>query len=101
MSIKKFKKKPVVIEAYQWRDGFNTCPFEPDNEDVTGMEFDGLTQLCDQCQFTLESHRIIYTLEGRMKACPGDWIIKGVKGELYPCKPEIFNQTYEEVRNES
>ena len=97
MSIKKFKKKPVVIEAYQWVGGLRTCPFEPDNEDVTGPEHVG----CDRCRFKLSSHRIIDTLEGRMKACPGDFIIKGVKGELYPCKPEIFNQTYEEVRNES
>lgn len=56
----KYRKKPVVIDAYQT------------DEEV-----------------------IIETLEGTMKANPGDWIIKGVQGELYPCKPDIFEQTYE------
>ena len=59
---KKFRKIPVVIEAYQ-----------------TDEEME------------------IETLEGTMKADKGDWIIKGVKGELYPCKPDVFKMTYEEV----
>lgn len=61
-SIKKFKKKPIIVEAYQT------------NEEV-----------------------IIQTLEGNMKADPGDWIITGVHGEKYPCKPDIFEKTYEPV----
>jgi hypothetical protein len=61
----KFRKKPVVIEAYQ-----------------IGLD---------------EDEQLIETLEGSMKASPGDWIIKGVEGEMYPCKPSIFRQTYEEV----
>ena len=58
----KFRKIPVVIEAYQ-----------------TDEEME------------------IETLEGVMKADKGDWIIKGVKGELYPCKPDVFEMTYEKV----
>lgn len=58
----KFRKVPVVIEAYQ-----------------TDVEME------------------IETLEGTMKADKGDWIIKGVKGELYPCKPDVFAMTYEKV----
>ena len=59
---KKFRKIPVVIEAYQ-----------------TDEELE------------------IETLEGTMKANKGDWIIRGVKGELYPCKPDVFDMTYEKV----
>ena len=59
---KKFRKIPVVIEAYQ-----------------TDVEME------------------IETLEGVMKADKGDWIIKGVKGELYPCKSDVFEMTYEKV----
>ena len=60
MKWQKFRKKPVVIEAYK-------------------------------------TDRVIYieTLEGKMKAEKGDWIIRGIKGELYPCKPDIFKKTYE------
>jgi hypothetical protein len=49
-----------------------------------------VSALCDEPPF-------IDTLEGRMTFGPGDWIIKGVKGELYPCKPDIFDATYEEA----
>lgn len=60
----KFRKKPVIVTAYQ-----------------TTIEM------------------IIETLEGPMKAEPGDWIITGIAGEQYPCKPDIFNRTYEKVMN--
>ena len=59
---KKFRKKPVVIEAYQ-----------------------------------TDKEMIVQTLEGPLKASPGDWIITGIRGEKYPCKPDIFARTYEEV----
>ena len=59
---KKYRKIPVVVEAYQ-----------------TDKEME------------------IETLEGTMKADPGDWIIRGVKGELYPCKPDVFEMTYKKV----
>lgn len=62
----KFRKKPVVIEAYQ-----------------TNVELK------------------IETLEGTMTANPGDWIITGVKGEQYPCKPDIFEATYEQVEEQT
>ena len=60
--MRRFRKKPVVVEAFQ-----------------------------------TESEMIIKTLEGDMKASRGDWIITGVNGEKYPCKPDIFEKTYEEV----
>jgi hypothetical protein len=81
--IQKYRKRPVVIEAVQltkengpkvW-EWANSKPFYAPDGSV-----DGLT---------------IFTLEGRMKADFGDWIIKGVQGEFYPCKPDIFAATYE------
>ncbi len=62
--VRKFRKKPVIIEAYKT------------NEEL-----------------------MIQTLEGKMKASPGDWIITGVHGEKYPCKPDIFEKTYEPIED--
>lgn len=86
----KFRKKPVVIDAIQW----------------TGQNAGDVWEFCPEA----EVHRIpevpptpaqgrvvIHTLEGSMSAQIGDWIIKGVKGEFYPCKPDIFEATYEAV----
>ena len=50
--------------------------------------------------YQTDKHLIIHTLEGEMKAEPGDWIITGIKGEMYPCKDDIFKATYEEVKKE-
>jgi hypothetical protein len=80
----KFRKKPVIIEAHRW-EGKN-YPFFLDFIGV------GIDQSFDQAL-------IIHTLEGDMRAEKGDWIIKGVKGECYPCKPDIFEQTYEKVED--
>lgn len=61
--VQKFRKKPIVVEAYQ-----------------------------------TDTEIIIQTLEGPLKASPGDWIITGVQGEQYPCKPDIFEKTYEKLQ---
>jgi hypothetical protein len=74
----KYRKKPVVIEATQWL-GHDTHP------KVSTMPREG-----DE-----PSTGWIHTLEGPMKVTVGDWIITGVKGEHYPCKPDIFEMTYE------
>jgi len=86
-----FRKKPVVIEAIHW-DGTN--PKEV--HDFIG---------CNVPPFTPYSHPIwaksgidIPTLEGHMVASVGDWVIKGINGEFYPCKPDIFEKTYDEVK---
>lgn len=79
----KFRKKPVVIEAVQWN-----C----DIESEAAIQKMGLT--C-KGMGTLSNHLFIPTLEGEHQANIGDWIIKGVKGEFYPCKPDIFEMTYE------
>lgn len=81
-----FRKKPVVIEAMQlqWENWNDICEFVgvPDN----GVGIEG-----DMPHIAMT----IYTLEGNHKASEGDWIIKGVNGEFYPCKPDIFEKTYE------
>lgn len=80
-----FRKKPVVIKAVQVTDTTFDAP-HPNPEHVPGVIYDPV----QRCAF-------IDTLEGRMRADIGDWIITGVKGEHYPCKPDIFSATYDEV----
>ena len=85
----RYKKKPDIINAVQLVEGNETeimrfmqdtnCPFEIIGDHVV----------------------VIHTLEGDMTADKGDWIICGVKGEFYPCKPDIFEQTYELVSDGS
>ena len=77
-----YRKKPVVIEAEQF-----TTP-QALTTDSMFMEFQ---ILCDDNG----PHLVIPTLVGNHQADPGDWIITGVKGEKYPCKPDIFEMTYE------
>lgn len=77
-----FRKKPVVIEAVRFRAG------EQDS-DFAGLVVSG------KVRYPEDGTMLIDTLEGVMCAQPGDWIIKGVKGEIYPCKPDIFAATYE------
>ena len=76
----KFRKKPVEIEAVQWT-GTNAPEV---------LDFIGTTG-----RMSADGSLFIDTLEGTMRAYSGDWIIRGVKGEFYPCKPEIFTATYE------
>ncbi len=73
-----YRKKPVVIDAEQW-DG------------VSFEKYDGRPDFFKSDQGTL----CIITLEGPLTVSPGDYIIRGVKGEYYPCKPDVFEQTYE------
>lgn len=81
-----FQKKPVVIEAEQ---------FTIANKDRV-FNFVTCTRVAD---WDAEGNPIlmIHTLEGEMTAAVGDWVIKGVKGEFYPCKPDIFEATYQPV----
>ena len=84
---RRFRKKPVEIEAVRW-----TGRNYDDAEAFIEGEF-GYEELPDESGARV----VIPTLEGHMRADPGDWIIRGVKGEFYPCKPDIFAATYEEV----
>lgn len=94
MNAKTFRKKPVKIEASQWH-------MIGDHQRVDAY---GQLHSTDQTRVSLsccprspEDHGWIKTLEGGHIVCPGDWIITGVAGEHYPCKPDIFAATYEEV----
>ena len=83
-----FRKKPVVIEASQfWKDAYD------------GMDHDEFEAVC-YCDDGRGAHpradaQHIHTLEGPLHVTDGDWIIRGIQGEFYPCKPDIFEQTYE------
>lgn len=79
-----FRNKPVVIDAFQLTQDFL--------DSVKCSPQDGIYFRAD--------HALIPTLEGKMRTDVGDWIITGVKGEKYPCKPDIFAATYESVPNQ-
>lgn len=89
----KFRKKPVVIEAIQW-GGSNLkeiINFTGLHESISNWSWEEYQKL------VWADGLKIFTLEGPLKASVGDWIIRGVKGEFYPCKPDIFDATYEAV----
>ena len=80
----KYRKKPIVIEAILW-DG------EPSTVEAL------LRWSSGDIHYHADGYIVIDTLEGRLTASLGDYIIKGVQGEVYPCKPDIFEATYEAV----
>jgi hypothetical protein len=83
----KFRKRPVVIEAIQFTGtNFFECSHFMDGD-----------KYLDVPELKATDYPVIHTLEGTMTATPGDWIIKGIRGEFYPCKPDIFAATYEKV----
>lgn len=123
----KFRKKPVVIEAVRWR-GFSSnlgITDEPADQPLE-ITFDnmhnvklglipdwmpkplreieryssGEKKICRVGEIRRDGEDLLIgTLEGEMCARPGDWIIRGIKGEIYPCKPDIFAATYEQVED--
>lgn len=108
----KFRKKPTVIEATRWfKNGDHPLDYTNDKEGKTRQQFDwegdvvrrfrrpdvqGATP-CKHCGNIMNAHGWVDTLEGGHIVCPGDWIVTGVKGEMYPVKPDIFAETYEAV----
>lgn len=99
----KYRKRPVVVEATQWfKNGDH-----PDDDQLPGSLSEGNVvryyrrpddsgkRTCTDCPAVMHDHGWIDTLEGGHRVCPGDWIITGVEGERYPCKPAIFAATYE------
>ena len=81
----KYRKKPIVVDVFQWL-----------MDDVP----EWITSAIRANKINFDLRMIISTPEGEMLASPGDYIIKGVKGELYPCKPDIFEQTYELIKED-
>jgi len=104
----KFRKKPVVVEAHQWFQNGD----HPLDEYERGTVNEGKlvrrfrdpdvpgTNICAICDHIFHDHGWIDTLECGHIVCPGDYIIRGVAGELYLCKPAIFAATYEAVEGE-
>ena len=107
----KFRKKPIVIEATQWFENADhpldesemiypkssSNPFLSEGKIVRYYrtpDMDGQNK-CKHCSIIMHKHGWIDTLEGGHIVCPSDWIITGVNGENYPCKPDIFEKTYE------
>lgn len=94
----KFRKKPVVIEAFQFQRRNNGPAPHPDWFDDAITRNDVILRNTGKwADETQPAYCEIKTLEGIMRADAGDFIIRGVKGELYPCKPDIFAATYEPV----
>ena len=108
----KYRKKPVVIEATQW---FKNGDHPEDKTEVFNSSTapggtirsegkivrrhnvpDSCNKIkCKHCDIIMRNHGWIDTLEGGHIVCPGDWVITGVSGEMYPCKPDIFEKTYD------
>lgn len=119
----KYRKKPVVIDAIQWfKNGDHPLDYAKDTQGFENGELRTFTgaerkekgweggvvryfrrpdihgdEACQNCGDNMDDHGWIDTLEGGHIVCPGDWVITGVNGEHYPCKPDIFAATYEPV----
>jgi hypothetical protein len=119
--MKKYRKLPVVIEAVQW---FKNGDHPLDNQYMVYPNPNSETQFepflsegkivryyrtpdddgqdrCQHCGSVMHVHGWIDTLEGGRIVCPSDWVIKGINGEFYPCKDEIFKKTYEDASTPS
>lgn len=92
MTVKKYRKKPVVIEAMRLSKDNARDACDWIRSQIVRGEANVSTR---GTAFTDSGEVLIDTLEGEMTASIGDWIIRGVQGEFYPCKPQIFESTYE------
>lgn len=110
----KFRKKPVIIEAVKWNGYSNNLGLTNGDPLTLSARYDrpewmpAVSRVVTNQTYFANMPSLgevwrdgenlwIGTLEGKITASPGDWIIRGVKGELYPCKPDIFEATYEPV----
>lgn len=92
----KYRKKPIIVDAFRWTGGIDQT------EDPEWI-IDALKAKPCKARIIQPKDEImleIFTLEGRMCANIGDYVIKGVKDEIYPCKPDIFKATYEKVEED-
>lgn len=90
----KYRKKPVVIEAIQW-NGFNHSDIQRFANGDWRIEVEINDAAYEAGMGPPSIHMFVHTLEGVMEATKGDFIIRGIAGELYPCKPDIFEKSYE------
>lgn len=97
-----FQRKPVIVEAHQWRQNGDHPDDGPSHSEGKVVryfrrpepEYAG-DKLHDRCGYTWHRHGWVDTVLGGHVVCPGDWIITTMQGERYPCKPDIFETTYE------
>jgi hypothetical protein len=92
----KYRKKPIVVEAVQWFPGVNiegviVSPGYGMPPDIQDRVLHGINPEIPKCG-------AIWTLEGWRLVRPGEWVITGIKGEKYPCKPDIFEATYDPIK---
>lgn len=102
-----YRKKPVVIEAFQFNPEGKMYPEWDDYSPVRRTSYIEIHKIlgttgCSKSApyWNWDRLGIVETLEGPHVAEPGDFIIRGIKGEFYPCKPDIFEKTYDKVENE-
>lgn len=107
----KYHKKPIIVEAIQWNtpDKNGKVKLAKDCKDhleVRPTSYEEVHRLCGTAGCSPEPPYwdwcvmgVINTLEGKHVVCPGDYIIKGIKGEFYCCKPDIFEATYEKIED--
>lgn len=92
-----YRKRPVVVEAFQWTADHTQLEVPEWIMKALQETWGEPGSVCIKSEYHQVPTMLIYTLEGVMTAYPGDFIIKGVNGEIYPCKPDIFFKTYEAV----
>ena len=101
----KFISKSMIVEAHRWFQNGDHPLDEYERGTVNEgklvrryrtPDLDGLDR-CKKCGYLMHDHGWIDNHRYGRSVCPGDWIIKGVKGEFYPCKPDVFEQTYEPI----
>lgn len=98
----KYRKKPIAIEAFEFIPSYDKSYPQWFNDAVSIGRVEIVRCGCDSCKENGRDEIIgcmIHTLEGTHKCREGDFVIKGVHGELYPCKNDIFHETYEEVND--
>lgn len=94
MTMTYYRKKPVVIQAIRWFKNGDHPQVEVGRYSKPDVPDDCV---CNQCGQPYLVHGLVNTLEDMVRVCPGDWIITGNLGEIYPCKPDVFDAVYEQV----
>ena len=88
----KFRKLPVIVDAWRWNG-------ESDSDKSVYLLDQMSTRLCNKCGVPMNMHGWVSSCRDKYIICPGDWIVKNEKGDFFPCKPDIFKQTYEPVED--
>jgi hypothetical protein len=89
VAVSRWRKRPVEVDALQWR--------VVNHEQMKAWLGDAYLAVLSKHVRGKAAHLSVRTLEGQLAAAPGDWIVKGIQGEFYPMKPDIFEATYEPV----